>query len=283
VGGIERTIAGVSCWRAKLQLGFERRGERSVLAYRRHEGPYLVQKSLYPEGSQCCHAILLHPPGGIASGDELSLDVTLGPRAHAVLTTPGAAKWYRSTGTPALCETRLSVEPDGSLEWLPRESIVFDRTRARTRTHIELAARARCVGWELWCLGRTASGERFRSGRLEIEMRLSVAGRLRWEERGILDAEAALLQSAAGFGGQPVFATLWAAGPQAPASLLSACREIRPTGSGRGALTQLPEVLIGRFLGTSTEEAFTWLSTIWSVLRPAYVGREALRPRIWAA
>ena len=276
-------LQGQSGWHADLQLGFERRGARSVLAYRRHEGPYLVQKALYPEGLECCHAILLHPPGGIASGDVLRLDATVGPRAHALLTTPGAAKWYRSTGAQAVCETRLAVEPDGSLEWLPRESIVFDRSRARARMHLEVAARARCLGWELWCLGRTASGERFRSGRLAIEMRLTVAGRLRWEERGILDADAALLQSAAGFASQPVFGTLWAVGPEAPAALLSACREIQPTGSGRGALTQLPDVLIARFLGASTEEAFTWLSMIWSVLRPAYVGRAAARPRIWAA
>jgi urease accessory protein len=266
-----------------LQLGFERRGARTVLAHRRHQGPYLVQKALYPQGPECCHTILLHPPGGIASGDVLSLDVTLGPRAQALLTTPGAAKWYRSMGAPAVCETRLAVEQEGSLEWLPRESIVFDRSRAQARTHIEVAARARCLGWELWCLGRTASGEHFRSGRLEIETRLIVGGRLRWEERGTLDADTALLQSAAGFAGQPVFATLWAAGPEAPASLLSTCREIRPTGTGRGALTQLPDVLIGRFLGASTEEAFTWLATIWSVLRPVYVGLEAVRPRIWAA
>ena len=242
-----------------------------------------MQKALYPEGPGCCHAIVLHPPAGIVSGDVLSLTATIDRHAHALLTTPGAAKWYRSMGAASICETRLTVEPQGSLEWLPREAIVFDGARVQARMEIEVAAQACCLGWELWCLGRTASGERFRSGRLEIETRLRVAGRLRWEERGAFEGGAAVLQEAAGLAGQPVFAALWAAGPQAPGSLLSACREVRPTGPGRVALTQLPDVLIARFLGASTEEAFIWLSTIWGLLRPAYVGRKAVQPRIWAA
>ena len=243
----------------------------------------MVQKALYPEGPDCCHVIVLHPPAGIVSGDVLSVAATIGPRAHALLTTPGAAKWYRSIDAPSICETRLAVEPHGSLEWLPREAIVFDGASGQARIYIEVAAYARCLGWDLWCLGRTASGERFRSGRMEIETQLRVAGRLRWEERGVLEGGAALLQSAAGLGGQPVFATLWAVGPEASPALLSACREVRPTGSGSVALTQLPDVLIARFLGASTEEAFMWLSTIWGLLRTVYMGRNAVRPRIWAA
>lgn len=267
-------------WQAKLHLTFERRGDRSVLARNEHAGPLVVQKALYPEGPRVCHAIVLHPPGGIVSGDALSLNVTVGQHAHALLTTPGAAKWYRSSGSEAESATRLTVETGASLEWLPREAIVFDGARACARMDIDVAPQGRCIGWEIWCLGRTAAGERLRSGRLQLETRLRVAGRLRWEERGILDGHSPLLTCAAGLAGQPVFGALWAVGPQASASLIDACR--RERASGAVALTQLPDVLIARYLGGSTEEAFAWFSTIWALLRPAYLERDSVRPRIWA-
>ena len=63
-------------WQAELSLSYQQRGERTVLASRSQRGPLTVQKSLYPEGEGVCHTILLHPPGGIAGGDELAI------RAH---------------------------------------------------------------------------------------------------------------------------------------------------------------------------------------------------------
>jgi urease accessory protein len=272
-----------SGWPAQLRLRFERRHDtRTVLALQRHEGPLLVQKALYPEDEQCCHAILLHPPAGIVAGDLLSIDVTVDTQAHALLTTPGASKWYRSSGPLAQTDTRLQVGSGAALEWLPREAIVFEGARACARLKIELAEQARCVGWEIWCLGRTACGERFDTGCLQVETRLASGGRPRWEERGRLEGGSALLSAAAGLADQPVFGTLWAAGLDPPAPLLERCRAVRLEGPGRGAVTQLPELLLARYLGPSTEEAFTWLSAIWSLVRPHYVGRAAVRPRIWA-
>src|SRR5512147_1863763 len=157
-------------WSARLQLGFEQRAGRTVLAERRHDGPLVVQKPLYPEGDAVCHAIVVHPPAGIAGGDELELHARAGDGAHALLTTPGAGKWYRSAGPWA--SQKLRFEVAGALEWLPQETIVFEGALARLSTQVRLQGDARYLGWEILCLGRTGSGEKFGKGEVRLDTAL---------------------------------------------------------------------------------------------------------------
>jgi len=259
-----------SSWRAHLALQFERDGKKTVLTRRVSDGPLVVQKPLYPEGDEVCHAIVVHPPGGIAGGDELSLQMKT--QGHALLTTPGATKWYRSAGPWA--KQKLSFEVDGTLEWLPRETIVFDGALAQLECEIRLGAAARYIGWEIVCLGRTGSGERFSRGKLKIDTRVMNGEKLLWVERGEVDGGGALMRSPVGLAGCSVFGTLVAAAPAFGADLLKQCREVAPT-------TLLPGLLIARHLGDSTEQAFRQFTDLWGLLRPALTGREAQPPRIW--
>ncbi len=259
-------------WKAQLQLGFEQRGGRTVLAERRHDGPLVVQKALYPEGDAVCHAIVVHPPAGIAGGDELELNARAGAGAHALLTTPGAGKWYRSAGPWA--GQRLRFEVAGAMEWLPQETIVFDGAMAQLETEVRLQGDAKYLGWEILCLGRTGSGERFDKGEIRLDSRIYRDGRLLWLERGRIEGGGALLDSPAGLQGKPVCATLVAACPMVD---LAACREIESL-----AVTQLPGLVVARYLGDSSEQAKQLFARLWTVLRPAMFGREAQMPRIWS-
>jgi len=261
-------------WKARLALGFERRDRRSVLAERRHDGPLVVQKPLYPEGDAVCHAIVVHPPAGIAGGDDLELSARAGEGAHALLTTPGAGKWYRSAGPWA--SQKLRFEVAGALEWLPQETIVFDGALARLQTEVRLSGDARYLGWEILCLGRTGSGERFDRGEIRLNMKIYRDGKLLWLERGRIEGGGALLDSPAGLQGKPVCATLVAASPF-PMIDLAACREVESL-----SVTQLPGVLVARYLGDSSEQAKRQFAKLWTVLRPAVFGREAQAPRIWS-
>jgi urease accessory protein len=259
-------------WKAQLRLGFEQRDGRTVLAERRHDGPLVVQKALYPEGDAVCHAIIVHPPAGIAGGDELELNARSAKGAHALLTTPGAGKWYRSAGPWAAQKLRFVVA--GAMEWLPQETIVFDGAMAQLGTEVRLQGDARYLGWEILCLGRTGSGERFDKGEIRLDSRIYRDGRLLWLERGRIEGGGALLDSPAGLQGKPVCATLVAACPMVD---LAACREIESL-----AVTQLPGVVVARYLGDSSELAKQLFARLWTILRPAMFGREAQMPRIWS-
>ena len=258
----------MGAWKAELALEVASSAGRSVLSHR-SDGPLVILKPLYPEGPTVCHAIVVHPPGGIAGGDELSLSVEAG--GHALLTSPGAAKWYRSAGPWA--RQKLAFAVSGALEWLPRETIVFDGALAELACEVRLAGEARYIGWEIVCLGRTGSGERFDRGRLRLHSRLSRDGKLLWMETGEIEGGGTLMRSPVGLGDQPVFGTLIATCDPS-AAVLARCRTLAVT-------TVLPGVVVARYLGDSTEAAFRAFAAVWAVLRPQVLGREAVPPRIW--
>ena len=268
----------VSSWKASLALDFSFENQKTTLSRKVHDGPLVVQKPFYPEGSDICHAIVVHPPGGIAGGDELSLNVRTESCASALLTTPGAAKWYRSAGPWATQVVAFSVE--GTLEWLPQETIVFDGALARTAYDVDLGAEACLIGWDIVCLGRTGSGERFSRGMYRTSIQVRREGKLLWLERARIDGGGRLLDSPAGLAGRPVFGTLFASFLNFDKKILDKLREQEPT-HGAGAVTLLPGILLARYLGDSTEAARRYFIALWRILRPALTGRDAIEPRIW--
>lgn len=270
-------------WRAELALQFARRDQATLLTQRRHSGPLRVQKALYPEGEAVCHAIVLHPPAGIAGGDELAIQVGVETCAHALLTTPGAAKWYRSNAPWAQQTVQLDVGAGAKLEWLPQESIFFKGCRAQIQHRVHLSENARYLGWDVWCMGRAASGEQFDSGALRVTTEISSADQALWIEQGAISGGSSLLSSPAGLAGRSVCGTLLAAGTAIAPELLLACRAVASKESGAlHGITALPHLLVARYLGDSSEAARAWFVELWQLLRPALMGREAQPPRIWS-
>ncbi len=274
-----------TAWLANLDLRFARREGAhggTVLERSRHEGPLRIQKALFPEGPDICHAIVLHPPSGICGGDRLQIGVEVGAEAQALLTTPGAGKWYRSAGVLAEQGVTLKVSRGGTLEWLPQESIVFDAARARMRTTVELAEGARYIGVETLCLGRRASGETFSRGQLQLATDIRLDGVPLWRERGCIEGGSALLDSPIGLAGFSVCSTVIAAGTEVDAETLAACRVATPTEAGaQWGVSAMPNLFVGRYLGHSAEAARHWFIDLWRTLRPVFIGRDVVVPRIW--
>ena len=279
-GAVEVIQSG---WEARLQIEYALRNGRTTLVRRRHSGPLQVQKTLYPEAAERCQTILLHPPGGIAGGDHLNIEVRLSLGCKTLVTTPGAAKWYRSDGRPARQIVRLTVDDGALLEWLPQETILFDGAVAEMETRIDLAGSASFLGWEITCLGRTASGERFADGRWRQSTEVRRDEQLLWGEYGVMAGNDPLLGSPVGLAGHPVTATFIAAGKKVTEELRDACRQVplADNDGGRHGITLFPELLVARYLGDSTERARQYFISLWRLLRPCLGGADASPPRIW--
>ncbi len=267
----EPTSAG---WCAHLDLGYRATPLRTVLARRARSGPLAVQRSFYPEGG-LCHNYLLHPPGGVVGGDRLDIRVECPPGTAALLTTPGATKFYRSARRRAVQRQQLAVT-DASLEWLPQENILFPGAVTTLHSRIELAGRARFFGWEIHCLGRPANGERYDSGSADFVTEIYRDRRpLLLDRTRVRPDDRA--SGAASLRGRPVFAALYATG--VAAEQLQGARELAagmPVG-----MTLLEDLLVVRYLGESTEQARTVFVQLWQALRPVVIGRPPSPPRIW--
>jgi len=270
-----------SSWEARLHLTVERRDSRSALTRRSHVGPLVVQKPFYPEGDECVHLIVVHPPGGIAEGDKLEIKVDVGATASALLTTPGAAKWYRCTQTPAEQHAQFHVAAGGALEWLPQETIFFDASQSRLSMQVELEADAIFAGWDIFCFGRSASGERFRTGYFDQRTEIRRDGKTIWYESGQLRGDDPLMNSPLGLAGFPICGAFFVAAPGLKRLPLTALREITAGSDSRCGVTLLPQIFVARYLGQSAEEAKAYFAKLWALLRPVLNGREVSLPRIW--
>jgi urease accessory protein len=268
-------------WHARLELGFEERADKTVIAHRRHSGPLTMQKPFYPETTGTCHVYLLHPPGGVAGGDSLELDAAVASGARALITTPAAGKFYRCEGRQASWRQRFRVSAGAMLEWLPQETIVFDGSRAELYSRIEVEPAARFIGWETVCLGRPAAQEGFTSGHFRQRLEIWRTQQPLLIERSLFEGGADMLEAAWGMRGCTVSATLFAL--PADDELLNRVRtEVRLEEPGLFGATLINGVLVCRYLGFQAEHARRVFCAAWRVIRPHLAGYPACEPRIWS-
>lgn len=268
-------------WRGELSLRIAPRDERSVLAGLRHRGPLRVQRAFHPEPNGTCHVYLLHPPGGLVSGDELEIDVDVESGARALLTTPAAQKVYRAPERSSAQRVRLAVRSGARLEWLPQETIAFDGARGRLGIRVDLEDSAGFLGWEVLCLGRPGAGERFQRGQIEQHFEIWRDGRPLWIERLRLGGGSPFLDAAWGAAGRSVLGTFVCVGER-PDLVEQIRAAVEPREGEWLELSQLREVIVARFAGARAERARECFMSAWKVLRPAVLGAACEIPRIWS-
>jgi urease accessory protein len=239
---------------------------------------------------------LVHPPGGVVGGDELRIDVQVDARAHALITTPAATKFYRCDGRQS-SQTQELRAPGAVLEWLPQENIFFRGADARTATRIHIDADSRFVGWEINCFGLPARGEPFEAGtlRLDLELWRTMNGENVVDARPIdcdnemrdvpifldrfrLAGDSASRGARWGLAGQEAVGTLLAT--PATRAHVEAIRELLAA-ELYASVSLVDGVLVLRALAPQAEAVRKLFIAAWQKLRPGIVGREAVLPRIW--
>jgi len=269
-----------SGWKARLQLSFKKQSAKTVLGKCEHYGPLRVQRPFYPENN-LAHIYILHPPGGVVGGDQLSIEINVQQNAQALCTTPGSGKFYLSAGNWATFNQTLNIEAGASLEWFPQENILFAGARVRARTKIYLQDDATFIGWEINCLGRPSSGESFDHGALDSRLEFYHNQKLiLTETQRVLNKQ--MLNAAAGLRGEVMQATLLAF--PCDEQHLQAARDtlVELNATHLSAITLIDGLLVMRVLSCQNENLKCQLVAVWKTLRPLLLEREIVEPRIWA-
>ena len=252
-----------------------------------HTGPLRILQSLYPEGDSICHNVLIHPPGGLVGGDTLNIHIHVAPGAHGLVTTPGATRFYRSDGEHALQHSRITLQTDARMDWLPLEAICYSGCLAENRLTLQLAPGAELLGWDVTAFGLPAAGKPFDAGHLC--QHIEVPGV--WLERAHIKAlDTRLMNSPLGLAGHRCMGTLFfVAGSKLARyrrqEALDKARDViaaHPLCATAGATSPDGQVVVVRVLAPVVEPAMALLRQVWLAWRSHFWQQAACSPRIWA-
>lgn len=273
-------------WHAQLDLNYTHQAGRTI-ARHQHTGPLRILQSLYPEGDAICHNVLIHPPGGLVGGDTLELNIDAAPHSHAVITTPGASRFYRSADERAVQRTRINVQRAARLEWLPLEAICYNDCNALNHLSISLQDNGEMMGWDITSLGLPHAQLPFIQG--QLEQHIEIPGI--WLERGTIQAQDHLLMhSPLGLAGHTCMATLFFATGSAitrnrKEQALELARDViaaHPLAGTSGATSPNPQVVLVRVLAPAVEPAVQLLRAVRRAWRQSLWEIQGAEPRIWA-
>ncbi|WP_092752930.1 urease accessory protein UreD [Rhizobium aethiopicum] len=211
---------------------------RGHLAARLLDGRTRIRE-LYQEGAAkirlpdtfdaSMEAVIINTSGGLTGGDRMDWSVVAGAGTKIDVTTQACEKIYKASAGTAEVTTRIEVGAGARVDWLPQETILFDRASLFRRLDVDLDERAEFLAVEAVLLGRKAMGEAVKTGLFRDRWRIRRSGRLiHAEELKLSEGISALAARQAVLGGQVAFATLLYAGPLAEAYLL----KVRPLVEG---------------------------------------------------
>ncbi len=251
------------------------RDGKTVLGDLRQDG---CLKARFPRPVDLAEVVTLNTSGGVAGGDRLRLSLRVGAGASACFASQAAERFYRALAAdpPAQIRTTLRLDSGALAEWLPQESILFDRCALDRSLDVEMPADARFIGVEALVFGRALMGETVRDARLSDTIRIRRNGTLILQEaiRANGDLAALLAHPAIGANAAAV-ATLLYVGPDA-ALRRDMLREAWNDAAAECAASAWNGILVGRLVAENPAALRASVRTGLNCLRD----RRAL-PRVW--
>ncbi len=266
--------------RGAVELAFAGDGSTTRLQTLYHKAPL---RALFPTpaAGDPVTAVIATTSGGLVGGDRLSLNLAVSAGGQALVTTQAAEKIYRSLGPDCAVDVSIEISDAAALEWMPQETILFDRARLRRTTTVALDGDSRLLAGDILVFGRTAHGESLHAGLVRDTWEVRVDGRLVWADAlHMADDLAGLLAHPACFDGARAYATLLYAAPDAPERLPLA-RDLLPADAVASGATVVGPLLIARFLARDTLQLRGAFCLFWAKFRAAVLGRPARLPRVW--
>jgi urease accessory protein len=273
--------------RLSLKFEYDTPTARTSLHVAEQRQPLKVVRAFQTEGGAAL-AHIHNLSGGILAGDRLSLDMEIGPRAQAQVTSTGATRLYRSAGTAAAEFTAHAIVRAGALlEYLPDPLIPFADSRFHQDTVISLEDNAGLFWWETVAPGREARGEMFSYDALRLRFDLRADGIPIAVEHSHLDPSERPLVSPARLGPYRYFSSFYV------------CRVGAGENTWRGLERQLCELagrlsspviiwglgrlpahgLVVRALSQNGRDIASGLISFWRVAKQALCGQDAVIPR----
>ncbi len=255
-----------------LRLVFERRGAATVLAGCRSTLPLQVLAPMALDGPAAVVS-LLNPTGGVLGGDRLTVDVEVGPGAHACLTTPSATRIYRTAGDAAVQTVRLALAPGATAEWVPDHTIPSAGAVLRQALTFEVGAGAVLIAVDAWAAGRVARGEAWHFRRLDSALTVRDAAGLILHDRFVLEGDGRW--DGLGFAEAcPYFATVVVVADAGLGAFVADLAAALPPGGGvRAAAALLPRrAALVRCLAADAPALTGALEATWALARGRVLG-----------
>lgn len=276
VRGPARPRAGAVLERARgiARLGVIADGERTRLRENFQSGSAKLRFPR-PAAGEPFAAVLVNTAGGITGGDRFSWSVSVGAGAAATVAGQAAERIYRRTAGDAAIATTLAVAEHGALDWLPQETILFDRSSLRRTLTAELAPSARLLAVESIVLGRAAMGETSRDVSVRDSWRIRRGGRLVFADGLRIDGDTtAILAGAATGRGARALATVVLVAPEAE-SLIDRARAALAKSAGEAGVSAWNGLLVARLIAAGGQALRADVIRLIETLRGLPV------PRVW--
>jgi len=303
----ESNVNVKSSWLASLSLTFSHDAYGTHLIRAKRSGPLSVQKAFYPEGKDCAHIYLLHPPAGIVSGDELSVTIDVNENAHSLITTPGANRFYRAREDLNIGHSKqeqhciITIDKGAICENFPQETIVYEGADGFNTVDIHIDDESCYLGWDISSLGLPSSNQPFNLGSYRQLNRVYRNESLVYHDRIAIEPNSNIQHHKAGLNQCNVFATFLAYAPRSKYTneqLKSHSEELKEHLNSyinntmyshlgyediekKISISLIRELLVIRYLGNQAEECKVFFTFLWQKMRPFYINKEGVAPRIW--